>query len=246
MSTRGKIETKTSTSTKAPPTAGVFTASLERPFPPSSAMGGRWVAWVAVSALANSASAFVSCPAGGSTSCSSKITSSRYAAAQAGAAPPAGGMAPAAGPGRGSSSRRAYGRSGGRRPHAGALTALGSASSSFPQPLPLPSSRSGTRNNSCRRRRRRGRGAPFSIGMKTELETEVDGQEHAYEVVFVRHGQSTWNKANRFIGWTDAELTEEGEIEARVAGQVTRRSLMFFRCLFVFLLSPHLKVVEVI
>jgi len=58
--------------------------------------------------------------------------------------------------------------------------------------------------------------------MKTKLETEVAGQEHAYEVVFVRHGQSTWNKANRFIGWTDAELTEEGEIEARVAGQVRR------------------------
>lgn len=52
-----------------------------------------------------------------------------------------------------------------------------------------------------------------------KLDTE-DGREHKYEVVFVRHGQSTWNKANRFIGWTDAELTEEGEIEARVAGQV--------------------------
>lgn len=60
--------------------------------------------------------------------------------------------------------------------------------------------------------------------MSVQLETaagQVDGQQkHAYEVVFVRHGQSTWNKANRFIGWTDAELTEEGEIEARVAGQV--------------------------
>lgn len=52
-----------------------------------------------------------------------------------------------------------------------------------------------------------------------------------YEVVFVRHGQSTWNKANRFIGWTDTELTEEGEIEARVAGQVrdTCRRAPFFR-----------------
>lgn len=45
--------------------------------------------------------------------------------------------------------------------------------------------------------------------------------QHTYEVVFVRHGQSTWNKANRFIGWTDTELTEEGEIEARIAGQVS-------------------------
>ncbi|CAM9836547.1 unnamed protein product, partial [Phaeothamnion confervicola] len=43
---------------------------------------------------------------------------------------------------------------------------------------------------------------------------------HAYTVVFVRHGQSTWNKANRFIGWVDTELTQAGELEARVAGQV--------------------------
>lgn len=50
------------------------------------------------------------------------------------------------------------------------------------------------------------------------------GQSHTYEVVFVRHGQSTWNKANRFIGWTDAELTEAGEVEARVAGQVKLNS----------------------
>lgn len=49
---------------------------------------------------------------------------------------------------------------------------------------------------------------------------EKGHKQHTYEVVFVRHGQSTWNKANRFIGWTDTELTEEGEIEARVAGQV--------------------------
>ena len=63
------------------------------------------------------------------------------------------------------------------------------------------------------------------------LDTVVEGQSHAYEVVFVRHGQSTWNKANRFIGWTDAELTEEGEIEARVAGQVrqTAACVMFTR-----------------
>lgn len=62
----------------------------------------------------------------------------------------------------------------------------------------------------------------MSVQLETAAGEEVDGQQkkHAYEVVFVRHGQSTWNKANRFIGWTDAELTEEGEIEARVAGQV--------------------------
>jgi 2,3-bisphosphoglycerate-dependent phosphoglycerate mutase len=34
-------------------------------------------------------------------------------------------------------------------------------------------------------------------------------------VIFVRHGQSTWNRANRFIGWVDTPLTEQGLEEAR-------------------------------
>jgi hypothetical protein len=42
-----------------------------------------------------------------------------------------------------------------------------------------------------------------------------------YTLVVMRHGQSTWNKANRFIGWTDTALTEEGLLEAQIAGKVT-------------------------
>jgi len=30
----------------------------------------------------------------------------------------------------------------------------------------------------------------------------------AYQVVFIRHGESVWNKSNRFTGWTDVPLTE--------------------------------------
>jgi 2,3-bisphosphoglycerate-dependent phosphoglycerate mutase len=37
-------------------------------------------------------------------------------------------------------------------------------------------------------------------------------------LVLVRHGQSTWNLANRFTGWYDCDLTEEGEKEASAAG----------------------------
>lgn len=39
-------------------------------------------------------------------------------------------------------------------------------------------------------------------------------------LVLVRHGQSEWNFANRFIGWYDSPLTEEGEWEATEAGQL--------------------------
>ena len=37
-------------------------------------------------------------------------------------------------------------------------------------------------------------------------------------LVLVRHGQSTWNLENKFTGWHDVDLTEQGEAEARAAG----------------------------
>ncbi len=41
-----------------------------------------------------------------------------------------------------------------------------------------------------------------------------------YKIVFMRHGESTWNLENRFTGWTDVDLTEKGVVEARRAGQL--------------------------
>jgi 2,3-bisphosphoglycerate-dependent phosphoglycerate mutase len=43
-----------------------------------------------------------------------------------------------------------------------------------------------------------------------------------YKVVLVRHGQSTWNLENRFTGWTDVGLTEQGRIEAHAAGKMLK------------------------
>lgn len=42
--------------------------------------------------------------------------------------------------------------------------------------------------------------------------------KQTYKVVFVRHGESTWNKENRFTGWTDVDLSEKGIEEAIDAG----------------------------
>jgi 2,3-bisphosphoglycerate-dependent phosphoglycerate mutase len=39
-------------------------------------------------------------------------------------------------------------------------------------------------------------------------------------LVLLRHGQSTWNAENRFTGWTDVDLSEQGEEEARAAGRL--------------------------
>ena len=43
-----------------------------------------------------------------------------------------------------------------------------------------------------------------------------------YKLVLVRHGQSTWNLENRFTGWTDVSLTEQGKAEAHEAGKLLR------------------------
>jgi 2,3-bisphosphoglycerate-dependent phosphoglycerate mutase len=40
-----------------------------------------------------------------------------------------------------------------------------------------------------------------------------------YKLVLLRHGQSTWNLENRFTGWTDVGLTEQGETEAHNSGK---------------------------
>lgn len=40
-----------------------------------------------------------------------------------------------------------------------------------------------------------------------------------YKLVLVRHGESLWNKENRFTGWKDVELSEKGKTEAIAAGQ---------------------------
>lgn len=45
-------------------------------------------------------------------------------------------------------------------------------------------------------------------------------------LILLRHGQSQWNLENRFTGWHDVELTEQGEAEARRAGRLLRANGM--------------------
>ncbi len=43
-----------------------------------------------------------------------------------------------------------------------------------------------------------------------------------YKLVLLRHGESVWNRENRFTGWTDVDLSEKGREEARNAGKVLK------------------------
>jgi 2,3-bisphosphoglycerate-dependent phosphoglycerate mutase len=45
-----------------------------------------------------------------------------------------------------------------------------------------------------------------------------------YKFVMIRHGESTWNRDNRFTGWTDVPLTDTGVEQARQAGRLLREA----------------------
>ena len=44
-----------------------------------------------------------------------------------------------------------------------------------------------------------------------------------YKLVLLRHGESQWNLDNRFTGWTDVDLTDNGRREAQAAGELLKR-----------------------
>lgn len=61
------------------------------------------------------------------------------------------------------------------------------------------------------------------------------------KLVLLRHGESTWNKENRFTGWTDVDLTERGEAEAREAGRLLREEGFEFDLAYVSVLKRALR-----
>ncbi len=61
------------------------------------------------------------------------------------------------------------------------------------------------------------------------------------KLVLLRHGESTWNKENRFTGWTDVGLTEKGVEEARNAGRVMRDEGYTFDVAYTSVLKRAIK-----
>ena len=60
-------------------------------------------------------------------------------------------------------------------------------------------------------------------------------------LVLLRHGESTWNKENRFTGWTDVDLSERGRDEARTAGQLLRNGGYGFDMAFTSVLKRAIR-----
>jgi 2,3-bisphosphoglycerate-dependent phosphoglycerate mutase len=62
-----------------------------------------------------------------------------------------------------------------------------------------------------------------------------------HKLVLLRHGQSTWNLENRFTGWTDVGLTEQGVAEAREAGRLIREEGLEFDQVYTSVLTRAIK-----
>ncbi len=61
------------------------------------------------------------------------------------------------------------------------------------------------------------------------------------KLVLIRHGQSAWNLENRFTGWWDVDLTEQGEREAWAAGELMRDRGLDFDLTFTSLQTRAIK-----
>ena len=62
-----------------------------------------------------------------------------------------------------------------------------------------------------------------------------------YKLVMLRHGESQWNLENRFTGWTDVDLTENGRLEAKRAGELLRKEGYDFDIAFTSMLKRAIR-----
>ncbi|MBN1857224.1 MAG: 2,3-diphosphoglycerate-dependent phosphoglycerate mutase [Dehalococcoidia bacterium] len=61
------------------------------------------------------------------------------------------------------------------------------------------------------------------------------------KLVLLRHGESVWNKENRFTGWTDVDLSDKGIAEARAAGRILKERGYVFDVAFTSVLKRAIR-----
>lgn len=62
-----------------------------------------------------------------------------------------------------------------------------------------------------------------------------------YKIVLLRHGESTWNKENRFTGWTDVDLSEKGIQEAKQAAELLKADAYTFDVAYTSVLKRAIR-----
>ncbi len=66
------------------------------------------------------------------------------------------------------------------------------------------------------------------------------------KLVLIRHGESVWNLENRFTGWTDVDISEEGLRQAKRAGQLLKKNGYDFDTAFTSLLKRSIKTLHIV
>ncbi|CAL4321076.1 2,3-diphosphoglycerate-dependent phosphoglycerate mutase [Buchnera aphidicola] len=66
------------------------------------------------------------------------------------------------------------------------------------------------------------------------------------QLILIRHGESTWNKLNRFTGWTDVELSNQGKKEAQLSGQILKKKKINFDYCYTSLLKRAIHTLWII
>lgn len=66
-----------------------------------------------------------------------------------------------------------------------------------------------------------------------------------YKLVLLRHGQSTWNLDNRFTGWTDVDLSEQGKSEAAAAGRLMKAEGFQFDIIYTSVLKRAIRTMTI-
>lgn len=67
-----------------------------------------------------------------------------------------------------------------------------------------------------------------------------------HRLVLIRHGESIWNKENRFTGWTDVDLSEKGLAEARQAGNILKKEGYGFDVAFTSFLKRAIRTLWIV
>ena len=67
-----------------------------------------------------------------------------------------------------------------------------------------------------------------------------------HQLVLLRHGQSQWNLENRFTGWSDVDLSEQGEAEARTAGGLLREQGFAFDIAYTSVLRRAIRTLWIV
>jgi 2,3-bisphosphoglycerate-dependent phosphoglycerate mutase len=62
-----------------------------------------------------------------------------------------------------------------------------------------------------------------------------------YKLVLLRHGESDWNRENRFTGWTDVDLSDKGRAEAKAAGELLKKEGYTFDQAFTSVLKRAIR-----